>query len=580
MLVYGDIERVESAAGLRAAIAARLRSFVEMPRGLERHAALVNVFVESSSLVQAIADAEFDQRGYDVRSPLQDVGARLLLELARLIDRSWRSGFAEGTLPAKIDRVLHQLNHPAPLRIKTAEGYAHYALYPETYLEAARASGLGSATRVIGIRSIGAGLAALVSAALDAEPPITVRPVGHPFGRELRVSDELTREIAACRHCDFAIADEGPGLSGSSFIAVSHWLEANGVPPERIHLFPSHGGEPGAAGSEAVRQSWRRHPRHFLDLDPALLATDEPAHQLATWVAGVLGTLDAPLEDISGGGWRPQQPYTAREAVPADPRLERRKFLARTGDGTWLVKFAGIGELGERKLGYGRLLAEAGLTPEVAGLCHGFIVQRWEHGSALQPVALTRDHFVESLGVYLGFRSRHLAACNEGASLLQLAHMAEHNTHEALGPTAAAAVAKTLRRASDLESLIRPIASDNRMHRWEWVVAGDGRLLKTDALDHCASHDLIGCQDVAWDIAGAFVEHELSDREGERLRQIAEQAGGAAIHPELIRLLLPCYLAFQLGLWTMAAESNGAEEEPALRATARRYADRLRRLLS
>jgi hypothetical protein len=30
------------------------------------------------------------------------------------------------------------------------------------------------------------------------------------------------------------------------------------------------------------------------------------------------------------------------------------------------------------------------------------------------------------------------------------------------------------------------------------------RLLKTDALDYHAGHDPIGCQDIAWDIAGAI----------------------------------------------------------------------------
>jgi hypothetical protein len=37
-----------------------------------------------------------------------------------------------------------------------------------------------------------------------------------------------------------------------------------------------------------------------------------------------------------------------------------------------------------------------------------------------------------------------------------------------------------------------------------------GRLLKTDALDHHARHDLVGCQDVPWDIVGVTVELGLS----------------------------------------------------------------------
>ena len=38
----------------------------------------------------------------------------------------------------------------------------------------------------------------------------------------------------------------------------------------------------------------------------------------------------------------------------------------------------------------------------------------------------------------------------------------------------------------------------------------DPTLLKTDALDHSEGHDLIGCQDIAWDVVGAATELELS----------------------------------------------------------------------
>jgi len=41
-----------------------------------------------------------------------------------------------------------------------------------------------------------------------------------------------------------------------------------------------------------------------------------------------------------------------------------------------------------------------------------------------------------------------------------------------------------------------------------------GRLIKADAVDHCRGHDLVGCQDPGWDLAGAAVE--LSLDAGER----------------------------------------------------------------
>ena len=61
-----------------------------------------------------------------------------------------------------------------------------------------------------------------------------------------------------------------------------------------------------------------------------------------------------------------------------------------------------------------------------------------------------------------------------------------------------------------LSRRVRPIRVDGRMHPWEWIVGRDGALVKTDALDHHQAHDLIGCQDAAWDLAGAAIEFDLN----------------------------------------------------------------------
>src|SRR5690606_5152455 len=123
--------------------------------------------------------------------------------------------------------------------------------YPEGYLATARSSGLGAQTCVIGIRSIGTALAALVAAAIGARQAISVRPVGHPFDREIRAAPDLL--AGADMRGDFAVVDEGPGLSGSSFASVAKWLASQGVEKERIHFFPSHGGAPGPASTIDAR---------------------------------------------------------------------------------------------------------------------------------------------------------------------------------------------------------------------------------------------------------------------------------------------------------------------------------------
>jgi hypothetical protein len=125
---------------------------------------------------------------------------------------------------------------------------------------------------------------------------------------------------------------------------------------------------------------------------------------------------------------------------------------------------------------------------------------------------------------------------------------------------------------------MRRVEADNRLHAWEWLLPRDGRLLKTDAVDHHAAHDLIGCQDIAWDIVGAAVELELAPSERDRLCAVVEGETGRAVDPELLALLTPCYLAVQLGDRTLATEIVAAwqAEVDRLRAAANQYAARLR----
>jgi hypothetical protein len=126
---------------------------------------------------------------------------------------------------------------------------------------------------------------------------------------------------------------------------------------------------------------------------------------------------------------------------------------------------------------------------------------------------------------------------------------------------------------------VHRVATDNRLQPWEWIETPDGRLLKTDAVDHCAAHDLIGCQGIAWDIAGASVELDLSDEETQRLTRVVTAESGAAVDPKLLAFLLPCYLAFQLGAYSWAADGlpDWPEEQTRLRCRAGFYRDRLAR---
>jgi len=571
MLVYGDVECIETVRDKQKAIEAHLERVNALPPGSGRHAALVAAFIDTSELVQALIEIDFRARGFDTLSAAHVSGLECLSLLAHSIVQSWRSGFSQAAPPESFRDKLLSLDSGLTIRTKQAEGYAFYALYPESYVEAAIRSGLGSQTRVIGIRSIGAGLATLVAAALDTRVALTVRPVGHPFRREVRVDPEVTEMLARDPAAPFAVVDEGPGLSGSSFGAVADWLEAAGVSRERIHFFPSHAGPLGPQASSGHRERWEGAARSVVALDELL--RDGERNHLRQWVESIVGSLKEDLQDISGGAWRALR-YRDRAYWPAaNIQQERRKFLARAGSETWLVKFAGLGESGLRKQALAQRLYEAGLTSEVAGQCHGFLVERWhEHADPLDQHPIPRDRLLSRVGVYLGFRARHFPALSrQGASLIDLRNMAVYNTEQALGEQARAALDCLLQNADTLSGSINRVLTDNRMQISEWLLV-DGQLIKTDALDHCVAHDLVGCQDITWDIAGAAVELGLSDQETRELCAVVQDESARAVSLALLSFMLPCYLAFQLGAHAMAADAlAGNEEEDRLRRAVKRY---------
>ncbi|RVD60177.1 hypothetical protein EN828_09750 [Mesorhizobium sp. M2D.F.Ca.ET.185.01.1.1] len=561
MIVFGDHKRTHSAEQLREAVLAAARAIGDLPAGLERHAAVVDLFVTASELLQGLADEEFDTAGIDSSSSGQNLCSEILVELSREVLRSWQQGFARsGALDASLLAKLAAIDCGSAITTGPAEGYALYALYPETYLLAAQRSGLDANTCVIGIRSIGLGLAAMVAAALHAPPPISVRPIGHPFCRHISAAPELLDTWRDRPQAEFAIVDEGPGLSGSSFHAVIAWLRRQGIDQERIHLFPSHRGGPGAQAAVETVAALSQCQSHVAKFEDAFDGAIAP--RLRDWIGHLLGKADVELHEISGGAWRECLSVPTGAWPPAFPAFERRKFMASSAGERWLVKFAGLGETGQRKLRTAKALHEAGFGAQPAGLCHGFLVEHWPDADRLDRAGSARDLLIEWLGHYLGWRAARLQTDEAGASLDQLAGMAVQNCEEALGETSGHALQTWFARQPS-SGPTRRVEIDGRLHPWEFLVLPDGTLLKTDAVDHCRSHDLIGCQGIEWDIAGARVEYDLCAAELSNLVGCIERV--TSIDRALVDYLEPCYLAFQLGLWTIAGQSP--EEQEQMRAT-------------
>ncbi|MGD9511918.1 MAG: hypothetical protein AB7X49_25610 [Geminicoccaceae bacterium] len=219
------------------------------------------------------------------------------------------------------------------------------------------------------------------------------------------------------------------------------------------------------------------------------------------------------------------------------------------------------------------MLTRAGFVPEVVGLRHGFLVERWADAFAPERAAL-----LDMAGRYLGFRAACLPAGGaDGATPRRLWEMARFNTRSSLGTEWAEMLEPWRSELGQLEERVHRVVTDNRLHAWEWLATRGGQVLKSDALDHAEDWSLVGCQDIAWDVAGATTELRLGAAEREHLISIVERESGRAVDRRLLRFLTPCYLAFQLGSATLAAAIVGCPDDAArLRLLAAGYTIHLR----
>src|SRR5215204_5605052 len=178
--------------------------------------------IDVGELEAAVVDAEFPER--DGITPRSTMFRRATLAAAQ----TW---LGLPAAPAAIDPT----GLPETVSLRVSEGYAYYSLDPRSYAAAARRLHDETAVprcSVIGIRSIGTSLSAVVAAVLAERGcetrTHTVRPRGHPFDRRLALDESL---ISAWRRdavdgAFFAVVDEGPGISGSSFAAVVTALDS------------------------------------------------------------------------------------------------------------------------------------------------------------------------------------------------------------------------------------------------------------------------------------------------------------------------------------------------------------------
>ena len=384
----------------------------------------------------------------------------------------------------KLKALAHELSRypPETVRISHPEGFAYYALHPGDFADAMRDMSSRVPVAVVGIRSIGTTLSAVACAALRRRgvraSRITVRPSGHPYDRTTELTDSQ-RDWVREQQRDtsrFMVVDEGPGLSGSSFLSVAECLMREGVGAESITLVGTRDVDPAQlcasnANSRWKKFGWRR-------------------------VSSRISQRFQSSTSLSGGAWR-QFFLDHRAEQPAYwPEMDCAKYWS--ADRKHVFKFEGLGESGRTIRHRSRILHEAGFGARVENAgdgvsCYDFVAGRPLDASDLSTSVLDR------IAEYCAFRAhefRHDAAA-EG----QFEDMLRFNFSQETGRDWPAG-------AENFQTHY-PVIADGRMAPHEWIRSQDARLIKVDASQHGDDHFFPGPTDIHWDLASAIVEWNM-----------------------------------------------------------------------
>ena len=338
LLVFRDVCEHKSGKGLRAGLERVVQSVLDNPNDCERK---LDALIRAGELESALADCQSM-----AAIPFSHLTDQLA---AALLDSEDHSGEIAGSW-----QTLSRVPFPETLAISAPEGFAYYALHPMDFAIWGRNTLRHNApAAVIGIRNIGATLSAVVTVAFRAQgrdaERMTVRPDGHPYDRitNLSATQEGWIRQQSYRSAEFYIVDEGPGLSGSSFLSVGEALVRSGVPAEKITFVGTHEPDPRALCTANAVVRWGRFDS-------------------TTVTPRTYGRLPRSA-DLSGGGWRGLLLDPSTDWPACWPQMERLKLLSP--DGKRLLKFEGLGRFGqEAREERGHILASAGFTfhPEEA----------------------------------------------------------------------------------------------------------------------------------------------------------------------------------------------------------------------
>jgi hypothetical protein len=528
LLVFREGRRLLCGNSMKSALARRL----QLLETAVHPAGLLGALLQAGELECALADSG---PASTQAASLTDGLAASLIDPAKFLNvKTLRS-------------ILDGVSVPSLLPVSTPEGFAFYALHPLDFADALEQfPALPRRATVIGIRSIGTTLSAITAAALRKRGiqagRTTVRPTGHPYNRRTEFSQEelefVRREISSSEM--FLIVDEGPGLSGSSFLSVAEALVQTGVAREKIILLCTHAPDVDRLCADNASHRWRQ----FQSI--AVPSQARRPAQAQAW--------------IGGGEWRRYLLRNEPEWPASWLTFERPKYLSGQDMEPRFYKFAGLGSYGEEVWQREQKVAVASFGPLPRMESDGYISYPFLDGRPMSAADLS-ESVVARLAASCAFRQRAFAA--EAPDVVPLQQMADHNLSQLRSR-----IAIHLR-------LDRPVVPDGRMQPHEWLLTQEGQVLKTDSGSHGDDHFFPGITDIAWDLAGAIVEWQMDAAGAEILLEMYQRASGD--DPRLrIADYIAAYTVFRCAWCAMGANAmQGTEEQTRLEQAARRYAAKL-----
>ena len=510
----------------------------DLTRRLASKNSLLDSLIEAGELEAALAD--LDAPGAPAAAALTNALA-LGLCAGDPLDR------------LKLEQLASRIEIPEIVSISPPEGFSYYALHPSDYARVVdRITSKSGTFAVIGVRSIGTTLSAVTTAALNHKghhaERITVRPTGHPYARNVQFSAKQERWIVQqlSRLAEFLVVDEGPGRSGSTFLSVAEALVRSGVPQERITAVGSREFEPESLCAEDAVRRWRSV--RFMSTAPSVSSRFKNYPYLG------------------GGDWR-MHSFDDEEDWPESwTQMERLKFFSP--DRRQFFKFEGMGPLGSEVRERAFILAEGGFSPAVSDAGDGFLSYEAIEGRNLRKQDVSPS-VLERIAGYCSFRVSNFSYSPPLNS--ELANMLEFNVQQEFG--------RELQFDPKLLGSTNPVLVDGRMQPFEWIASNEDGLLKTDAISHGDNHFFPGLCDIAWDLAGAIVEWDLSFEAAAFLVRRFKQLSAIDLAQKLDAYRL-AYCIFRLGFCKMAASTVlGSREESRLEVAYHWYRSKAGKLL-